>query len=73
MKKTMAIISTLILLGLLATLMFFSFQKPETELEKEPDEKSTQETQNPIEDEIPNVNPTANTNPFSDIYKNPFE
>lgn len=73
MKKTITIIGALILLGLLAALLFFSFQQPKTELEEEPGEEPTEEAQNPIEDEIPDVNPTANTNPFSDTYKNPFE
>lgn len=72
MKKRIVLISALILLGLLTVLAFF-FQQSQPKLEEEPNEVPTKETQNPIEDEIPDVNPTANTNPFSDTYKNPFE
>lgn len=71
MKKRNVLISALVFLVLLAVAAFLIFQQPA--LEPQEEEQATQELQNPIEDEIPDVNPTANTNPFGDTYKNPFE
>lgn len=70
MKKRNMLISALMLLVLLAVAVFL-FRQPTPQPQEE--EQATPESLNPIEDEIPDVNPTANTNPFSDTYKNPFK
>jgi len=58
----------------LILIIFFTFFR--SSLQKTPQETSQDETvqqANPLEDDIPDVSPTQNTNPFSDGYKNPFE
>lgn len=70
MKKTIVLVGVLIILAIFVVAVFV-FRQPAPQPQEE--EQATQESQNPIEDEIPDVNPTANTNPFSDTYKNPFE
>lgn len=70
MKKIIVLVSVLVILAILVVAVFV-FRQPTPQPQEE--EPATQESRNPIEDEIPDVNPTANTNPFSGSYKNPFE
>lgn len=70
MKKIIVLVSGLVILVILAVAVFL-FRQPTPQPQEEA--STAQESSNPIEDEIPDVNPTANTNPFSGSYKNPFE
>lgn len=72
MKKMIVFVSVFVLVMILAIVVVLFRQTPEPQEE----ESTTQETEvisNPLEDEIQDVNPTANTNPFGDSYINPFE
>lgn len=85
MRKTVLILSSLIALVLLAWFVLSRVSSPEpveeageeeVVLEEEATaavEEPVSEPENPIEGEIPDVNPAANTNPFGGAYKNPFE
>lgn len=86
MKKIPFFLMSAIVLGvavwLILSLIAFNQPAPATEsdleesVEEEPpaeEESIVPSTSEVIEDEIPELNPTANTNPFSGAYKNPFE
>lgn len=70
MKKIIVLVSALVILAILVVTIFLL--RPWVPQPQE-EEQATPQTQNPIEDEIPDMNPTANTNPFSGSYKNPFK
>jgi hypothetical protein len=84
MKKSLVLIGSLIILVLLAWVLLarspLSDTPPETAQEDTtatPEEAYVQEVvaepENPVEDQIPDINPAAKTNPFGGAYKNPFE
>lgn len=70
MKKIIVFVSALVIVAIFVVAVFL-FRQPTSQPQEE--EQAAQERQNAIEDEIPDLNPTANTNPFSGSYKNPFE
>lgn len=72
MRKTFLIISSLIAIALLAWFVLSRVSSPEP-VEEAVIEEAVSESENPIEGEIQDVNPVANTNPFGGAYKNPFE
>lgn len=73
MAKKSIIIAVIVLL-VLAAVYFFSVSRTEESEELPLEEKITGQTEiNPVEN-LPETNPfKAETNPFSDGYKNPFE
>ena len=84
MRKTLLLILGLLALIVLAWLVLSRVSSPQTveesttqpvveEAVEEAVEDAVAEVENPIEGEIPDINPAAKTNPFGDAYKNQFE
>lgn len=86
MKKILFFLISVIVLGVAVWLILSRIppKQPEPATESDLEESAVEEplveeesivpsTSEVVGDEIPELNPTANTNPFSDVYKNPFE
>ena len=76
MRKTLVLVLGLLVFIVLAWLVLSrvsSPQAPEESTTQPAVEEAVDEAKNPIEGEIPDVNPAAKTNPFGGAYKNPFE
>ena len=83
MKITWIIVGVLVLALLAGGLYWFKFKKSEQPLT--PAEKAIEAAataaptpevvtpSNPLGDKLPELNPVKKTNPFKDVYKNPFE
>lgn len=86
-KNLITILVAVVFLGLLI-LGYFYYQKPKPPVETPEEKKAAESSQkalesatkatlpeikplNPLE-KLPDINPVGKTNPFKDLYKNPF-